>query len=226
MSGDQKPMFDETIGVGDSGAAVTELQQRLEHLGYYTGSVDGHYGESTEAAVRDFQSAIGENPDGIVGTATWRDVSQHAHNAGHDVNSFGEEGDHGDAAATQQHEQQHGEYDSGGFEAGTLSEDGQWMWDGSDWQPATGGDSGGEQQLQQSLEVGQLSEDGYWRWDGTGWVPAPDGGAEPMPVDPDAQAGETQLEGESTTSGGDVTPEQFNDIIAQSVTIPDGGEMA
>jgi Putative peptidoglycan binding domain len=219
MSGDQRPMFDETIGMGDSGAAVAELQQRLEHLGYYTGSVDGQYGESTEAAVREFQSAIGENADGIVGTGTWRDVSQHAHNAGYDVNSFGGQGDQG-AAATQQYSEDTG----GGFEVGALSEDGQWMWDGSDWQPVSATDPSGEQQ--QSPEVGQLSEDGYWKWDGTEWVPAADGGAEPMPVDPGAQPGETPLNGESAPAEDDITPEQFSDIIAQSVSIADGGEMA
>ena len=39
-----------------------------------------------------------------------------------------------------------------------LSEDGQWRWDGYDWQPVTA-----------TADV--LSEDGQWRWDGYDWQP-------------------------------------------------------
>ena len=39
---------------GSSGQAVKDLQQRLKDLGYYTGKVDGTYGESTIVAVRAF----------------------------------------------------------------------------------------------------------------------------------------------------------------------------
>jgi hypothetical protein len=63
------------------------------------------------------------------------------------------------------------------------SEDGQWWWDGSQWQPV-GAQAGGaatatEAQPGQgaataasSEAVGQLSEDGQWQWDGTQWQPA------------------------------------------------------
>lgn len=53
------------------GAEVAELQAALKLLGYYTGTVDGVYGESTAIAVSLFQTAAGLNADGITGTATW-----------------------------------------------------------------------------------------------------------------------------------------------------------
>ncbi|MCL1473910.1 peptidoglycan-binding domain-containing protein [Argonema antarcticum] len=56
---------------GSQGVAVSELQAALKLLGYYSGSVDGTYSESTAIAVSRFQRAAGLNVDGIVGTATW-----------------------------------------------------------------------------------------------------------------------------------------------------------
>jgi peptidoglycan hydrolase-like protein with peptidoglycan-binding domain len=55
------------IQKGDRGENVTELQQRLQSLGYAVGGVDGVYGEMTAAAVRDFQQSHGLTPvDGKV----------------------------------------------------------------------------------------------------------------------------------------------------------------
>jgi N-acetylmuramoyl-L-alanine amidase len=56
---------------GSRGAEVTELQAVLKLLGYYEGSVNGFYGDTTIAAVSRFQQAAGLTKDGIVGTATW-----------------------------------------------------------------------------------------------------------------------------------------------------------
>lgn len=53
---------------GDRGGNVTELQQRLQSLGYSTGGVDGVYGDMTAAAVRDFQQSHGLTGDGKFGT--------------------------------------------------------------------------------------------------------------------------------------------------------------
>ena len=55
---------------GMSGGAVSALQQHLKTLGYYSGSVDGDFGDGTESAVIAFQSANGLNADGIAGKAT------------------------------------------------------------------------------------------------------------------------------------------------------------
>lgn len=59
------------LQLGSQGAAVVELQALLKLLGYYTGSVDGAYQESTAQAVAAFQQAAGLPPDGIVGVDTW-----------------------------------------------------------------------------------------------------------------------------------------------------------
>ena len=55
---------------GDSGSAVTEIQQRLSNWGYYSASIDGIFGSRTEKAVKDFQAKNGLTADGIVGNAT------------------------------------------------------------------------------------------------------------------------------------------------------------
>lgn len=60
------------LRTGNRGAAVSELQAALKLLGYYNGTVDGIYGESTAQAVTQFQQAAGITADGIVGPATWQ----------------------------------------------------------------------------------------------------------------------------------------------------------
>lgn len=60
-----------TLKLGSRGAEVTELQATLQLLGYYGGTVDGVYGQSTVSAVSQFQQAAGLNADGITGPATW-----------------------------------------------------------------------------------------------------------------------------------------------------------
>ena len=59
-----------SLKVGSEGTDVKRLQQQLKNLGYYTGSVDGKFGQGTEAAVRDFQAAHGLSVDGKAGRNT------------------------------------------------------------------------------------------------------------------------------------------------------------
>ena len=58
------------LELGSRGAEVVELQSRLKKLGYYTGNVDGDFGDSTRLAVRAFQSNNGLTVDGRVGAGT------------------------------------------------------------------------------------------------------------------------------------------------------------
>ncbi len=60
-----------TLKVGSRGESVSELQAALKLLGFYTGEVDGIYGDGTAAAVTDFQRSAGVKPDGIVNATTW-----------------------------------------------------------------------------------------------------------------------------------------------------------
>ena len=60
-----------TIRPGDRGSAVRNLQYTLYELGYYDGSVDGIYGDTTSDAVRAFQIRNKLTPvDGIAGNRT------------------------------------------------------------------------------------------------------------------------------------------------------------
>ena len=55
---------------GATGDSVRALQRRLKELGYYTGSVDGDFGENTEKAVKAFQQNNGLTVDGKAGSKT------------------------------------------------------------------------------------------------------------------------------------------------------------
>ena len=61
----------EILRPGDSGLPVENLQSRLKELGYYTGKVDGKYGNNTKNSVRDFQRANKLKADGIAGQKTY-----------------------------------------------------------------------------------------------------------------------------------------------------------
>jgi peptidoglycan hydrolase-like protein with peptidoglycan-binding domain len=62
---------DPVLRQGDSGAAVTKLQQLLNAKGINI-AVDGVFGNATRAAVVQFQQQNGLVVDGIVGTQTWQ----------------------------------------------------------------------------------------------------------------------------------------------------------
>lgn len=59
-----------TFHPGDKGHQITEIQQALTAHGYDT-DADGDYGDSTQAAVRQFQADHGLDCDGIIGAATY-----------------------------------------------------------------------------------------------------------------------------------------------------------
>jgi peptidoglycan hydrolase-like protein with peptidoglycan-binding domain len=71
-----------TLRMDNQGDAVSELQALLKLLGYYTGSVDGQYQQSTADAVTAFQRAAGLDADGIVGPMTWEQLLPTSASAG------------------------------------------------------------------------------------------------------------------------------------------------
>ena len=58
------------LRVGSSGQEVSQLQQTLQHRGYYTHRITSYYGPITQDAVRRFQRANGLSTDGIAGPQT------------------------------------------------------------------------------------------------------------------------------------------------------------
>lgn len=66
----EKAVYTAVYNVGSSGTRVEQIQRRLAEYGYYTGSVDGIYGQGTFDAVKNFQRNNGLVPDGIVGDTT------------------------------------------------------------------------------------------------------------------------------------------------------------
>ncbi len=65
-----------TLRRGDSGSAVTWLQEGLTKLGYYEGEITGSYGSLTKEAVRLFQRGIGLSSDGVAGRNTIKAIAQ------------------------------------------------------------------------------------------------------------------------------------------------------
>lgn len=60
------------LRLGDHGAKVLQLQQRLSALGYWLGDPDGAFGDSTLHAVVALQKVAGLDRDGVVGPVTER----------------------------------------------------------------------------------------------------------------------------------------------------------
>lgn len=65
-----------TLKKGSTGADVMYLQQLLKDGDYYEGKVDGQFGTKTQEAVLDFQAMYDLVIDGIVGTKTWKKLTE------------------------------------------------------------------------------------------------------------------------------------------------------
>ena len=57
-----------------AGTDVAVLQAILTARGYYTGPLDGIFGDALDAAVRKFQREHDLDPDGVVGPLTWAEL--------------------------------------------------------------------------------------------------------------------------------------------------------
>ena len=64
-----------TCAPGDKGDAVKSVQKRLKSLGYYSGSIDGDYGNGTKTAVKNFQKRNGLKETGKVNSDTLKKLN-------------------------------------------------------------------------------------------------------------------------------------------------------
>jgi len=65
-----------TLSLGGSGPLVSQLQEDLASLGYYSGTNTGYFGSVTEDAVIRFQRDVGITADGRVGSETSETIRQ------------------------------------------------------------------------------------------------------------------------------------------------------
>ena len=72
----KQPLGPPVLRLEAEGPAVAQLQRELQTLGYYTGDIDGGFGEQTKAAVEAFQTDQQMFVDGVVGKATWDALSR------------------------------------------------------------------------------------------------------------------------------------------------------
>jgi peptidoglycan hydrolase-like protein with peptidoglycan-binding domain len=63
---------DATVGYGDAGPEVAEVQCLLRRAGISPGGIDGMFGPLTQGAVKRFQHRAGLDVDGVVGPNTWK----------------------------------------------------------------------------------------------------------------------------------------------------------
>ena len=63
-----------SLSKGSNGAKVTQLQKRLNALGFLSGSADGKFGPETQTAVKRFQGAAGKSKTGKVNDSLWNAI--------------------------------------------------------------------------------------------------------------------------------------------------------
>lgn len=164
------------LEVGDSGEGVQELQFRLYRLGHYREFPDGTFNMLTENAVRDLQSAHGQDNTGMVTRETWEAIVYWEQQLGLDYQYTSP------SYALDQLRYDLDHAQSTLLQVGQYSDDGYWQWDGHEWVAAAhagAADGHTEATYADSAATAathpaetHFSEDGQWRWDGTNWVAA------------------------------------------------------
>ena len=71
----------DSLRMGDSGSTVNDLQTKLNKLGFYYGTVDCRYGDTTVAAVKAFQKKYNLTADGVAGSETLKKLDTAYKNA-------------------------------------------------------------------------------------------------------------------------------------------------
>ena len=66
------------VKLGDKGEKVQKLQRALRDLGYYSGEIDGDFGDATLKALKEFQKANKLDADGVAGDQTMNRLNSSA----------------------------------------------------------------------------------------------------------------------------------------------------
>lgn len=69
-SGSTNASSSSALKLGDTGEEVMVLQRLLKNAGFYSGSIDGNFGDGTKDALLAYQKAAGLSADGVAGSKT------------------------------------------------------------------------------------------------------------------------------------------------------------
>lgn len=151
-------MTEPPLQLGDTGAAVTRLQERLQALRFYDGPLDGCLGERTSAAVSLLRAHAGEPGDGPVDATTWQLLDR--------------------LTRTVEIRDPFLEPDDAPSRAAPPADEEQWRWDGDRWEHA-GADDAPDDAAVAAARAGagavnahDRSPHEHWVWDGDRWQPA------------------------------------------------------
>jgi outer membrane protein OmpA-like peptidoglycan-associated protein len=199
-----------TLQKSDSGEWVEHLQELMREAGLWQGYANGTFDDDLEQAVLTMQDSLGLSHTGVVDDDTWSALQQQAESTQQPAQSDGS-ADAGWADAQGQGSQQLDTPTGSATDAGTgdqvpyLSDDGQWQWDGAQWQPVGSTGDSTTQPTQQTTDAAQaqVSDDGQWQWDGAQWQPTmanPQSGGLQLPTAGLSQHADSKISSESTDS--------------------------
>lgn len=124
------------LTLGDSGEHVVQLQDRLRGLGLLDKYPDGTFDDATQTAVRQMQGMVQVTSDGTVGHDTWEALDSYMLQQGLIYNAYAGAGrQHWDLEAAPAETSAATPAEATAPEQGFVSDDKQWRWDGTAWQP-------------------------------------------------------------------------------------------
>jgi peptidoglycan hydrolase-like protein with peptidoglycan-binding domain len=121
------------LHAGETSDAVLHLQTRLHALGYFTGSLDGYFGEDTGAAVAHLLEYAGLPAAVAVDAEVWAALA-----AAERVAPAADHQWQWDGESWQPNVEPAGAAPAAPAAPAPVDESGQWVWDGNQWQPVVG----------------------------------------------------------------------------------------
>jgi len=170
---------DQELKIGMNGDNITQLQTWLKNQGFYTGAIDGEFGNYTEQAVKYFQAYVGIKEDGVVGNVSRQsmddlvngniEVSESTSSSGSysSKSSYSQSSYSGAAYGTSKSYSNSYSYSSSGWSSGKGTGD---CWDNSNVLYSQLTSSGTKARIVQYPTSYSSNHRSVQVWSGSGWV--------------------------------------------------------